>query len=99
MAIEIELDNKTKNVLIKVEGAFGFNLVNDFRASYADHLECDFTVDMRKVDYIDSAGLGMLLNMQSYLDKKNLEIRITNALPQVKKILLISRFDKKFIID
>jgi anti-anti-sigma factor len=51
------------------------------------------------VDYIDSAGLGMLLNMHSYLEQDDGMIRITNTLPQVRKILIISRFDKKFSIE
>lgn len=99
MAIETKVDNKAHHVLIMVEGAFVFSLVNDFRSSYTDKKEFDFTIDMRKVDYMDSAGLGMLLNMQNYLGKKDLEIKITEAQPSVKKILMISRFDKKFTIE
>lgn len=84
---------------ISIEGAFCFNLVHDFRASYAKRHDHRFTIDLRKVDYIDSAGLGMLLNMQKYLEQADGAIRIVNVLPQVRKILLISRFNKKFDIE
>ncbi|GLO61387.1 anti-anti-sigma regulatory factor [Vibrio sp. MACH09] len=97
--VKTDVDTNGNHITISAEGAFGFNMVSEFRNSYVEYKEYDFTVDFRKVDYIDSAGLGMLLNMQNYLEKKDLEIRITNPLPQVKKILMISRFDKKFIID
>ncbi|MCU8278113.1 STAS domain-containing protein, partial [Vibrio vulnificus] len=67
--------------------------------AYTEHLNSQFIIDLRKVDYIDSAGLGMLLNMQKHLNSADGRIKIINTLPQVRKILLISRFDKKFHIE
>ncbi|MCL9781664.1 STAS domain-containing protein [Vibrio sp. S4M6] len=99
MTVEAKVDSNAKRVTIAIEGAFGFNLVQEFRRAYLDRKEFQFVIDLRKVDYIDSAGLGMLLNMQNYLGQGDSAIKITNTLPQVKKILLISRFDKKFNID
>ncbi|AIW15510.1 STAS domain-containing protein [Vibrio tubiashii] len=99
MSVETVIDSATKHVTILIEGAFGFNLVQEFRRCYNDRQEFRFTIDLRKVDYIDSAGLGMLLNMHNYLGQEDGMIRITNTLPQVRKILTISRFDKKFAIE
>ncbi|MEZ9232162.1 STAS domain-containing protein [uncultured Vibrio sp.] len=99
MTVETQVDTATKRVTVSIEGAFGFNLVQEFRHSYTDRKEYKFVIDLRKVDYIDSAGLGMLLNMQNYLGQPDGSVTITNTLPQVKKILLISRFDKKFQIE
>ncbi|CAM3164987.1 MULTISPECIES: STAS domain-containing protein [Vibrio] len=99
MSIETQIDSQSKQVTISIEGAFGFNLVQEFRRCYSDKKDFRFTIDLRKVDYIDSAGLGMLLNMHNYLEQEDGMIRITNTLPQVRKILTISRFDKKFLIE
>lgn len=99
MTVEAQTDESSKHVTISIEGAFGFNLVQDFRRCYNDKQAFNFTIDLRKVDYIDSAGLGMLLNMHNYLGQTDGSIRITNTLPQVRKILIISRFDKKFTIE
>ncbi len=99
MSVEAHVDAATKHITILIEGAFGFNLVQDFRRCYSDRQEFRFTIDLRKVDYIDSAGLGMLLNMHNYLGQDDGMIKITNTLPQVRKILTISRFDKKFVIE
>ncbi|MDC5805532.1 STAS domain-containing protein [Vibrio europaeus] len=99
MSVDTVIDSATKHVTILIEGAFGFNLVQEFRRCYNDRQEFRFTIDLRKVDYIDSAGLGMLLNMHNYLGQEDGMIRITNTLPQVRKILTISRFDKKFAIE
>lgn len=99
MSVTCEVDNSQRCVTISIEGAFGFNLVHEFRQSYAEQQSYKFVVDFRKVDYIDSAGLGMLLNMHKYLKQSDGQITIANSMPQVKKILLISRFDKKFSIE
>ncbi|KGY14367.1 anti-anti-sigma regulatory factor [Vibrio tubiashii] len=99
MTVETVIDSASKHITIMIEGAFGFNLVQEFRRCYNDRQEFRFTIDLRKVDYIDSAGLGMLLNMHNYLGQDDGAIQITNTLPQVRKILTISRFDKKFSIE
>lgn len=99
MTIETTIDSDNRHVTIAVEGTFCFNLMQDFRCSYAKRFDHQFTVDMRKVDYIDSTALGMLLNMKNYLEQPDGMIRIVNTLPQVRKVLMISRFDKKFTIE
>nr|WP_269472792.1 STAS domain-containing protein [Vibrio taketomensis] len=99
MLVKSEVDTVSKQVTIFVNGAFGFNLIHDFKRCYSDKRDYSFTIDLRKVDYIDSAGLGILINMQNYLDHQDGAIRLTNTLPQVRKVLTISRFDRKFTIE
>ncbi|WP_456295059.1 STAS domain-containing protein [Vibrio sp. AK197] len=99
MSITTQVDSKNKHVTVSIDGAFGFSLVQDFRRCYVERKDHTFTIDLRAVNYIDSAGLGMLLNMHNYLEQRDGTIRLINILPQVKKILLISRFDKKFKIE
>ena len=99
MLVRSEVDMASKQVTIFVDGALGFNLIHEFRRCYSDKRDYRFTVDLRKVDYIDSAGLGILINMQNYLEHQDGAIRLINTLPQVRKVLAISRFDKKFTID
>ncbi|WP_111977719.1 STAS domain-containing protein [Algibacillus agarilyticus] len=86
---------------IQIKGKFDFNLVQDFRAAYADVGDNTpkVIIDLRETEYMDSSALGMLLNMQKNLGSKVSGIRIANCRPQIKKILQISRFDKKFEID
>jgi len=86
---------------IEIKGKFDFNFVQDFRNAYSN-IEGDLDtviVDLRETDYMDSSALGMLLNMQKSLSGRVNRIKISNCRPQIKKILQISRFDKKFDID
>ena len=99
--------SKDKNSLeISIEGPFDFNVLSDFREAYLDNINdetqkpyADYIVNLRATSSIDSSALGMLLNMKRTLDKNDKEIQITQCRPQIKKILIISRFDKKFSIS
>jgi anti-anti-sigma factor len=55
-------------------------------------------IDLRETEYMDSSALGMLLNMKKSIENQVSTIEISNCQPQLKKILQISRFDKKFDI-
>ncbi len=85
------------NLTIKISGRFTFSLYKEFAASYknAEQPPEKIDVDLRGVEYIDSAALGMLLSMRNFFgpDKK---ISLLHANETVRKILEIARFDKKF---
>ncbi len=101
MSISAETSNDGKSVTIAISGQFDFNVVQEFRNTYMniDAGQSDVVLDMREAEYMDSSALGMLLNMKKHLGVADNSIRIVNCRPQVKKILDISRFDKKFQID
>lgn len=88
------------DLTIKVSGRFTFSLYKEFAASYKQ-LETqpqNINVDLRAVEYVDSAALGMLLSMRNFFgpDKK---IALLHPNDTVRKILEIARFDKKFSIS
>lgn len=89
------------DVVIAISGNFDFNVVQDFQQAYKEQESKaeNFTVDLRQVEYMDSSALGMLLNMRKHLQAESKEIRISNCRPQIRRILEISRFDKKFTLD
>ena len=64
IATNYQSDSKTMN--IEVQGRFDFKLVNEFKESYddSDHEIDNIIVDFRDTDYMDSSGLGMLLNLK-----------------------------------
>ena len=88
-------------LVIAITGRFDFTQVKEFRDAYSDDANGSpnsYVVDLRETEHMDSSALGMLLNMRKHLGD-SAPIRIANSRPQIKKILTISRFDKKFNID
>jgi anti-anti-sigma factor len=101
MAVRTNLSQTGDTITISIDGKFDFGSLTEFRQAYSENHEriSKYVVDMRGTDTMDSSALGMLLNMKKFLNKQDREIQITNCRPALKKILMIARFDKKFMID
>jgi anti-anti-sigma factor len=99
--VHSNVSNNGDTCIISVKGNFDFNLVKSFRDAYSklDPQPNKIVVDMRQADTIDSAALGMLINMKKYLGKSDGDIEIQNCNSTVKRILSIARFDVLFRID
>jgi anti-anti-sigma factor len=86
---------------ISVKGNFDFNLVKPFREAYSklEPVPTKVIVDMRHTESIDSAALGMLINMKKHLGLSDGAIEIHNCNSTIKRILSIARFEIFFSID
>ncbi len=100
MAVTTSSSENGGVLIISVGGEFDFSLLNEFRQAYSDEAVklLDIVVDMRSASTIDSSALGMLLNMQQYLNKGDGEISLINCNSAVKRVLDITHFEKKFTI-
>lgn len=84
---------------IHLDNKFDFDYVEEFRDTYKNTDARSFVIDFRNTEYMDSSGLGMLLNMRRHLGDGKVPVKLINCRPQVKKVLLISRFETKFDIS
>lgn len=100
MSISVTLQDDLDTAIITVVGSFDFSLFNDFRAAYTNLAKPykHYVVDMSRVEYLDSAALGMLLSMRNFLATES-GIQLSQANDFIKNILMISRFDKRFDIQ
>ena len=84
---------------IQLNETFDFDSVEDFREAYSGADAKSYVIDFRNTEYMDSSGLGMLLNMRRSTGDGETPIKLVNCRPQVKKVLLISRFETRFDIS
>jgi len=96
MSIETKTDNNV--VTIVLDKHFDFDTVADFRTAYTNTEGARYIIDFRSTDYMDSSGLGMLLNMRRFLGDGSVPIELINCRPQIKRVLSISRFESIFEI-
>lgn len=94
-------DDESGILTVDVSGVFNFDTIADFRASYEgfEPAPKQVVVDMRQVVSIDSAALGMLLNMQRTLGLGREQIRIINSAADVRRIFDITHFARMFVIE
>lgn len=57
------------------------------------------TVDLGQLEYMDSAGLGMLLTLRDRAERAAMEIRLTNPQAEVRELLVLACFDSLFAIS
>jgi len=111
--IEVQKDDKI--VIIKISGEFDTSAVNAFSRSLNDETDEELDgiiLDMENVSYVDSAALGVLINLIKKAkkgDKKNLVIlkpqeKVENILEEVgltKFLVIESSFEaaKKKILS
>lgn len=101
MAIETTVSEDGNLLVIKIKGKFDFTMLNEFRQAYCDNsiTPNKYVVDMRHTLTIDSSALGMLLNMKRHLNSPDGAIRIINCNKIVQKVLHITNFNKKFVVE
>lgn len=87
---------------VYVSGGFTFADNSKFREMLR-HVELKkpdlVSIDLSATDFIDSAGLGMLLLLKERADALHAEVRIANANGQALKVLELSRFQDLFEFD
>ena len=98
MGIQMMVSDDGGKVTITVAGKFDFQLYDEFRASYADTAGngVDYVVDLSQTEYLDSSALGMLLLLREHAGGESSSIAITEASPEVRKILDVANFGKLF---
>ncbi|MCC9626017.1 STAS domain-containing protein [Thalassospira sp. MA62] len=87
---------------VELAGRFTFGdhanfrkLIDEVRASNPETL----VLDLSEVDFIDSAGLGMLLLARDEGEKNNSTVILRSPKGQVKRMLEVARFDTLFKLE
>lgn len=64
-----------------------------------DRLSGNLILDCRRLEYISSAGLGVLLKTQKRLLAQSAKLRLTGVSPHIRDIFAYSGFDQIFEIE
>jgi len=67
--------------------------------SFLDRVEGVVTLDCERLDYISSAGLGVLLKTQKRLLASNGKLRLAGLKPHLHDVFTYSGFDQLFEIE
>ena len=100
MPVQVQLLDNGAVVKISVLGRFDFHAHREFRDAYQTQSPtAQYLVDLRGVDYMDSAALGMLLLLREHAGDDQAKIRITNPRSEIRSILNVANFEKMFVIE
>lgn len=104
MAVEITFNRDAARPEIAIRGSFTFAAHSAFRdiiegAIGPMPMGSTVTFDLRGVEFVDSAALGMLLLAREAAARRSGQVVLRGATGQVQRMLDISKFDKLFRIE
>ena len=83
---------------IRLSGRLDAAEVENVRAVF-DRITQSAVIDFDALDYISSAGLGVLLSTQKRLGAKNESLKLINMNRHIREIFRIAGFDRIFGIE
>ena len=100
MPLTVNFSKDKKEMTMKIDGRFDFNLQAAFRNSYRDvPQDTRFIIDLSDTSFMDSSAMGMLLLLREHSGEHEPNIRLLHCNPEVRRILEISNLDKMFAIE
>lgn len=100
--MDYQLNDNAGQMHINMSGAFSFSDSTKFHQLLGQLKEGNtlgISIDLSQVTSVDSAALGMLLLLRDEMQKRNVSIALNGAQDQVKKVLMLSKFDKLFTLN
>ena len=94
--IAVELTKKG-TTLLRLSGEFENDSVISSKEEllgYVESAQKDLFMDFAAIAYIDSAGIGVLLEMARIASDRGIQFGLLSVNDHVKKVLLITKVDK-----
>jgi anti-sigma B factor antagonist len=83
---------------VVLSGRFDAAQVEKAKAVF-DRVSVTTSVDFKHLDYISSAGLGILMATQKRLSEKGQKLKLKNVSGHIRDVFRIARFDLIFEIE
>lgn len=96
------IEEKNDHLLVKLIGDLDVYSKDDFSKFCDESLKeknQNLIVDLEKLDYIDSTGLGMFINIYKDQKEKNKTVKIINAKENIKKLFKITDISDLFEME
>ncbi len=91
MALEIKINKKENNVyFVELKGSVDSDTYCKLQEKLSEIIDDNtkaVILDMGGVDYISSAGIGVVMSTKKLLQQKDANFAMVNLQPQIKKVL------------
>lgn len=102
-AMEINVKQNENQILIQLEGSLDIYTSLDLKHALEEHVKGnapDVVIDLDKLTYIDSSGIGILIKALNYIQGLNGTLCVANLKPVIEKVFKVSGLTSYFeIID
>lgn len=86
---------------IKLIGDLDVYSEDEFKSFIEEEIDSnkDITIDLKDLDYLDSTGLGMFMNIYKMVNDNDKEIKIINAKDNIVKLFRITDLTNLFDME
>lgn len=102
MKIERKIDEANQIKIFQIEGELDVHHVKNLKAEILEALEppgWTYELDMDRVAYLDSSGLGMLVYLKKEIIKHEGKLKISNLHEPVLNVFKLTKLDSFFEIE
>lgn len=98
LQISINPGQSNNEVVLQLAGPLILDNLFDFQRVWREQTATSITVDMSRVPYVDSSGIGSLVNIHVSRQKVGGTLRLLGVSDRVMTALAVTRVDKIFAI-
>lgn len=95
----IRSEMKQDTLTLHINGSLTVEAFNEFESGYINQDAKRIILDFAQCAHIDSAGLGMLLQLRERTEKKQQEVILRNLSDEIIKIFEVVKFSKLFTLE
>jgi anti-sigma B factor antagonist len=99
--MEINVKKNASSIIFELEGSLDIYTSLDLKAALEEHVKDngpDVVINMDKLTYIDSSGIGILIKALNYVQGLNGKLCVANLKPVIEKVFKVSGLTSYFEI-
>ena len=99
--MEINIKNNGNQIIFELEGSLDIYTSLDLKAALEENVKgenLDVLIDMDKLTYIDSSGIGILIKALNYVQGQKGKLSVANLKPAIEKVFKVSGLTSYFEI-
>ena len=96
LSIEVIHGSQNREVVLRLSGPLVLNSIFDFQRAWRAEDGPNIVVDLSGVPYVDSSGIGSLVNLHVSRQKKGGELFLAGVSDRVMTALAVTKVDKIF---
>jgi anti-sigma B factor antagonist len=94
LTIEVVNGTRVGEIVLRLTGPLVLDNLFDFQKLWRAETAPNIVVDLTNVPYVDSSGIGSLVNMHVSRQKVGGTVQLLGASERVKAVLAVTRVDK-----
>ena len=99
LTIEVVDGNRVDEIVLRLSGPLVLNNLFDFQNSWRSQTAPNIVVDLTGVPYVDSSGVGSLVNMHVSRQKVGGSVHLLGVSERVKTLLAVTKVDTILAVE